>query len=162
MGLNEILARFAVRAATVLVVEVPGHGATRMELEEQLLHRGWRPAWTPADADVLAVCGTPGPELSELVDRLWEQLPGPRVRADITSPSAAFLAAAFCTAASSSDCLQSPSATGSIGWMLAMFQWVRSRIDWMVGLVVPISLPIWASLSSGWNLTSHRIDAGRS
>ncbi|WP_271404229.1 hypothetical protein [Kocuria palustris] len=86
MGLNELLARFAVRAAQVLVVEVPGHWDARMELEQQLLRRGWRPASTPADADVLAVCGVPGPELSELVDRLWEQMPGPRVRADITSP----------------------------------------------------------------------------
>ncbi|MGW4859557.1 hypothetical protein [Kocuria palustris] len=86
MGLNELLARFAIRAAQVLVVEVPGHWDARMELEQQLLRRGWRPASTPADADVLAVCGVPGPELSELVDRLWEQMPGPRVRADITSP----------------------------------------------------------------------------
>ncbi|WP_282957487.1 hypothetical protein [Kocuria rosea] len=89
MGLNELLARFAVRAAQVLVVEVPGHWDARMELEQQMLRRGWRPAWTPADADVLAVCGVPGPELSELVDRLWEQMPGPRVRADITSPGGA-------------------------------------------------------------------------
>ncbi|WP_231738366.1 hypothetical protein [Kocuria rosea] len=86
MGLNELLARFAVRAAQVLVVEVPGHWDARMELEQQMLRRGWRLAWAPADADVLAVCGTPGPELSELADRLWEQMPGPRVRADITSP----------------------------------------------------------------------------
>ncbi|MEX5299942.1 hypothetical protein RCG67_14310 [Kocuria sp. CPCC 205292] len=86
MGLSDALARLAVRAARVLVVEVPGHWTTRMELEHQALRRGWRPAWAPADADVLAVCGTPGPELSELVDRLWEQMPGPRVRADITSP----------------------------------------------------------------------------
>ena len=86
MGLSGALARLAVRATRLLVVEVPGHWATRMEVEHQLLRRGWRPAWTPADADVLAVCGAPGPELSELVDRLWEQMPGPRVRADITSP----------------------------------------------------------------------------
>ena len=43
-----------------------------------------------------------------------------------------------------------------------MFQWVRSRIDWIVGFVVPISRAIWLSASSGWNFTSHRIDAGRS
>ncbi|WP_298588637.1 hypothetical protein [uncultured Kocuria sp.] len=88
MGLSGILARSAVRAAQVLVVEVPGHGATRMEVEHQLLRRGWRPAWTPADADVLAVCGAPGPELAGLVERLWEQMPGPRVRVDIASPAA--------------------------------------------------------------------------
>ena len=43
-----------------------------------------------------------------------------------------------------------------------MFQWVRSRIDWMVGFVVPTSLPTAPSESSGWNFTSHRIAAGRS
>jgi hypothetical protein len=43
-----------------------------------------------------------------------------------------------------------------------MFQCVRSRIVWIVGLVVPTSLAIWLSVSSGWNLTSHRIAAGRS
>lgn len=38
---------------------------------------------SPADADVLAVCGMPGPELAEAVDRIWDQLPGPRVRTDV-------------------------------------------------------------------------------
>ena len=38
------------------------------------------------------------------------------------------------------------------GAMLAMFQWLRSRIDWIVGLrVVPTSLAISPSVSSGWN-----------
>ena len=30
-----------------------------------------------------------------------------------------------------------------------MFQWLRSRIDWIVGLVVPTSRMIWESRSSG-------------
>ncbi|WP_245580322.1 hypothetical protein [Arthrobacter castelli] len=88
MGLTKILADVAVRATQVLVVEVPGQWLTRVELEQQMLCRGWRRAWTPADADVLAVCGVPGPELAEIVDRLWEQMPGPRVRADTVSPKA--------------------------------------------------------------------------
>ena len=75
--------------------------------------------------------------------------------------SSSFLAA-FATAASSSDWRHSPSATGSIGCMFWMFQWVRSRIDWIVGLVVPTSFEIWPSDSSGWNFTSHRIEFGRS
>jgi hypothetical protein len=58
--------------------------------------------------------------------------------------------AALATIASSSRCEQRPRVTGSLGWMLAMFQWVRSRIAAMVVRVVPISLPIWPSEISGW------------
>lgn len=87
MGLTDALARYALRATHVLVVEVPGEWRTRVGLEQQMLRRGWRPAWTPADADVLAVCGIPGPALAENVGQLWEQMPGPRVRADIGSLS---------------------------------------------------------------------------
>ena len=80
----------------------------------------------------------------------------------LITPSEALRRTAFATAASSSPCLQSPSATGSTGVTLAMFQWLRSRIDWIVGLVVPTSLAICPSDSSGWNLTSQAIAAGRS
>ena len=38
--------------------------------------------------------------------------------------------------------------TGSRGRMLGLFQWVFSRIERMVFLVVPKSLPIWASFTS--------------
>ncbi len=83
MGLNERLSRYAVRRAHVLVVESPGAWITRVVLEQAMLARGWRPALSPAGADVLAVCGTPGPQLTEVVERLWEQMPGPRVRVDL-------------------------------------------------------------------------------
>ena len=88
MGLTRILAHLAVNSARVLIVEAPGQWLTRAELEQQMLRRGWRAARTPAEADVLVVCGVPGPELGELVERLWEQMPGPRVRADVPSPTA--------------------------------------------------------------------------
>ena len=80
MGVSEVLARYAVRRAHVLLVEVPGWWSLRVAVERQVLGRGWQLAESPADADVLVVCGEPGPELGELVDRVWEQLPGPRVR----------------------------------------------------------------------------------
>src|SRR5699024_6088378 len=88
MVLSPFLARLAVQATRVLVVEAPGQWATRMELEQQLLRRGWRIASSPAQGDVLVVCGAPGPELSDLANRLWEQMPGPRVRIGIASPGA--------------------------------------------------------------------------
>ncbi|WP_232488761.1 hypothetical protein [Brevibacterium antiquum] len=88
MGVTEMISRLALRVVRVLIVEVPGQWLTRMELEHQMLRRGWRRALTAADADVLAVCGVSGPELTPLVDRLWQQMPGPRVRADMVSPRA--------------------------------------------------------------------------
>ncbi len=45
--------------------------------------RGWSLAFAPADADVLIVCGEPGPRLAEAVELVWNQLPGPRVRVDV-------------------------------------------------------------------------------
>ena len=83
MGLTKMLASLAVRATRVLIVEVPGHWLARVELEQQMSRRGWRRAWAAADADVLAVCGKAGPDLAKIVNRLWEQMPGPRVRIDV-------------------------------------------------------------------------------
>lgn len=88
MGMTDLISRLALRAVRVLIVEVSGQWLTRVELEQQMLRRGWRRALAAADADVLAVCGASGPELTPLVDRLWEQMPGPRVRADMASPGA--------------------------------------------------------------------------
>ena len=87
MGLTRALAHLAVNSTRVLIVEAPGHWLTRVELEQQMALRGWHAAWTPANADVLAVCGVPGPELAELAERLWEQMPGPRTRVDVASPT---------------------------------------------------------------------------
>ena len=83
MGVTEVLARYASRRAHVLVAEVPGNWALRALVERRLLSRGWCPALSPADADVLAVCGVPGPEFAEKLDVIWDQIPGPRVRTEI-------------------------------------------------------------------------------
>ncbi|MGN6578306.1 MAG: hypothetical protein ACTHKG_21735 [Nocardioides sp.] len=89
MGMTSLAARRAVRSAHVLVVEVPGHWATRVHVERAARERGWRRALSPADADVLVVCGEPDPDLAELVERIWEQLPGPRARAHVLDPDRA-------------------------------------------------------------------------
>ena len=78
--MSQLLARYAVQRAHVLVVEVPGWWSLRVAVERQVLARGWLLSESPADADVLVVCGEPGPELGELVERVWDQLPGPRAR----------------------------------------------------------------------------------
>lgn len=80
MGLTDRLATLAVRGAHVLVVEVPGFWQVRAAVERAALDRGWHLASAPAGADVLVVCGRPGPQLAAALDRVWDQLPGPRVR----------------------------------------------------------------------------------
>ena len=60
------------------------------------------------------------------------------------------LAPARVTARSSSSCEHRPSVTGSTALMLVAFQCERSRIFWIVALVVPISLMMSASANSGW------------
>lgn len=96
MGVTDRLARYALGHAHVLVVELPGRWLTRVAVEQHILSRGWRLASSPGDADVLAVCGTPGPQMTAVVARLWDQLPGPRSRVQVDAPNLA--AAAFSSA----------------------------------------------------------------
>ncbi|MCV2488414.1 hypothetical protein OF117_03485 [Geodermatophilus sp. YIM 151500] len=88
MDLTARLARAAVARASVLVVEVPGWVSTRWAAAAELRRRGWRAATSPADADVLLVCGAPGPRLAQACDAVWSQLPGPRARADVVGSDA--------------------------------------------------------------------------
>ena len=86
MGLRRRWTSCAVARAHALVVEVPGWWATRVAVEQDLDRRRWQPALSPADADVLVVCGAAGKRLADAVDRVWEQLPGPRARVLVTGP----------------------------------------------------------------------------
>jgi len=83
VGLSDVIGRSAARHAHALVVEVPGWWRTRAAVERAVLARGWHLAFSPADADVLLVCGEPGPRLGEAVELVWHQMPGPRVRVDV-------------------------------------------------------------------------------
>ncbi len=92
MGLSRRLAELAVDAAHVLVVESPGAWRTRVAVEQEVDRRGWRLAGSPAAADALVVAGVPGRQLSERIESVWVQLPGPRARtvvSDASSVSAA-------------------------------------------------------------------------
>ncbi|SBT42773.1 hypothetical protein [Micromonospora narathiwatensis] len=92
MGLTDAWGRLAVRHAHVLVAELPGYWMTRVAVERQVLARGWRLARSPADADILAVCGPPRPPLAQSLTRVWEQVPGPRTRVEVHSPRAVLAA----------------------------------------------------------------------
>lgn len=69
----------------VLLVEVPGNSAVRMGVEAAIAAAGHVLAVHPAESDVLLVCGTPGPELHAVIDRVWDQMPYPKHRAMLTS-----------------------------------------------------------------------------
>jgi len=83
LGLSDVIALTAARNAHALVVEVPGSWRTRVMAERAVLARGWRLAVSPADADVLVVCGEPGSRIADALDVVWHQMPGPRVRVEV-------------------------------------------------------------------------------
>ncbi|MFC4908183.1 hypothetical protein [Actinomadura gamaensis] len=83
MGLRGILLRYAARRPRPLVVAVPGFTGVRLAAEAELRRRGWRPALSPAEADLLVVCGVPGHDLSQAVETVWDEMPNPRARADL-------------------------------------------------------------------------------
>ncbi len=73
------------RGVHVLVVTATDGVRVRLAVERTLRDLGWLVAWSPADADVLAVCGTPSGAEIDAVELLWHQLPGPRARVDLTA-----------------------------------------------------------------------------
>lgn len=89
MGLRERLAGRAVSGAHVLLAETPGSWRARVAVEQAVIRRGWRTAVSPADADVLAVCGQLSQRFTGAVDRIWAQMPGPRARVDVLQPDRA-------------------------------------------------------------------------
>lgn len=115
MGVSDVLARLAVRQAHVLVVEAAGHWLTRVAVERLTSARGWHLAVSPADADILAVCGSTGPELTRALASLWDQFPGPRARIDVASPDRAAAALEHAEAALGSTVRQQADSSARAG-----------------------------------------------
>ncbi|HEX2896230.1 MAG TPA: hypothetical protein VHO29_19660 [Marmoricola sp.] len=86
MGVSDRLAAWSLQRVHVLAVEVPGWWTTRAALEARVVACGWAVATSPADADVLVVCGDAGAQLGERVELVWDQLPSPRARAAVNAP----------------------------------------------------------------------------
>ena len=85
MGLRERVAAIATRRAHVLIVEMPGEALLRLHAEAGVAGAGWAVATTPADADVLLVCGPARGEALQRADRLWDQMVAPRARVAVAS-----------------------------------------------------------------------------
>lgn len=84
MDLTAWLLRRTVPCAFV-VTAIGGTGA-RLAVEGVLREQSWRQALSPAEADVLVVCGHGDSDLDEALDRVWAQMPGPRACARVNAP----------------------------------------------------------------------------
>ena len=84
MGLNASLARFAFSRPHLLLVEAAGGSAARLRVERLARERGWPVVETPADADMIVVCGAVD-AIEEYVSRVWDQLPGPRAQVRVSA-----------------------------------------------------------------------------
>lgn len=84
------LTRGLLRLATprALVVAACGSTAIRLAVEREMRQRGWADALTPANADILVVCGSSEDAFEETVDRLWDQIPSPRTLVRMMTPDA--------------------------------------------------------------------------
>jgi hypothetical protein len=89
MDLTGALLRIAIPRA--FVVAAPGSTGIRLAVERELRLRGWAVALTPANSDILTVCGNGEAVFDEVVDRLWDQIPSPRALVRITRPDAVAL-----------------------------------------------------------------------
>ncbi|MFE0803324.1 hypothetical protein [Streptomyces sp. NPDC058812] len=80
MGLTAVLTRAAAVRPRVLLVTTPGGTPVRLAAEKELRSRDWPSASTPAGADLLLVAGPDCSRLGPALDRLWQDMPRPRVR----------------------------------------------------------------------------------
>lgn len=86
MGLTARLRGFAFARPRYLPAVAPGAVRTRLTVERTARARGWRVAESPADTDILVVCGRPDGEFATAVDRVWASIPLPRARVVIATP----------------------------------------------------------------------------
>lgn len=84
MGVSDVLAQLGSQRLHLLLVDMPGAFDLRVQMERACTIRGWQLALSPADADVLVVCGSSADSaLVDAVEQVWAQLPGPRVRTQV-------------------------------------------------------------------------------
>jgi hypothetical protein len=87
VGLTGLLLRAGAARPHVLTVTAPGATAVRLAAEEQLRRRGWPAALSPADADILLICGDFAGRMAAAVTETWQAMPAPRARAAAVLPA---------------------------------------------------------------------------
>ncbi|MEU9605528.1 hypothetical protein [Streptomyces sp. NPDC048057] len=86
MGLRAALRRAAVARPGVLLVARPGATAVRLAAEAEVHRRGWPRVAAPAAANLLVVAGD-GAGGDDWVEAVWRQVPAPRARVVLPTPS---------------------------------------------------------------------------
>jgi hypothetical protein len=81
MGLTTTLRRLT--PLRPLIVTAPGGEPARMAVERWCDRRTWSPAYAPAQANALVVCGPGSAALDAAADEVWRQLPLPRRRVTV-------------------------------------------------------------------------------
>lgn len=89
MDLTRTLLRFAAGRPHVLLAAAGDGAEARLAVEAELARLGWPSATSPADADLLVVVGTPGPQLAAVMDEAWRAVPAPRARVMVRRPAEA-------------------------------------------------------------------------
>ncbi|MEU0112583.1 hypothetical protein ABZ137_02350 [Streptomyces bobili] len=79
MDLTAVLLRVAAARPRVLLVTTPGGTSVRLAAEGELRMRDWPLVSTPAGADLMVVAGPGCPRLQSALERLWQDMPAPRV-----------------------------------------------------------------------------------
>lgn len=86
MDVTAWLLRWA--APRPLVLTAPDGTAARVAVERLLHERGWRPAMSPAEANILVVAGT-DQSFEPYLRQIWPTVPAPRAMARVPTPAAA-------------------------------------------------------------------------
>ena len=87
MDLTRVLLRAGATRPHVLAVTMPAATAVRLAAEDYLRRRGWPEAMTPADTDILLICGDPVAPMAAAVAETWQAMPAPRARATAARPA---------------------------------------------------------------------------
>lgn len=87
MDLTGVLLRAGATRPHVLAVTMPGATAVRLAAEDYLRRQGWPEAMTPADADILLICGDPVAPMAAAVAETWQATPAPRAQAMAARPA---------------------------------------------------------------------------
>ncbi|KPC72033.1 hypothetical protein ABZ038_12630 [Streptomyces sp. NPDC006349] len=85
MDVTAALLRAAAVRPRVLLVPTPGGTPVRLAVEKELRLRDWPAATSPAGADLLLVAGPVPEQVRSMLDRLWQDVPQPRVRVQVST-----------------------------------------------------------------------------